>query len=104
MIMNVGARIKQFRNAKNYSVNKLANLAGISQSFLRDVELGNKNPTVETLSFICDALDITLCDFFADATSPNFMEDPLLKQIYKLSAKQKEALCIFLNTILDSHE
>ena len=104
MIMNVGARIKQLRIAKNYSVNKLANLAGISQSYLRDVELGNKNPTIETLSFLCDALDISLRDFFADETSSDFIDDPLLKQIYRLSPKQKDALRIFLNTILNSPE
>lgn len=102
--MNVGARIKQLRIAKNYSVNKLANLAGISQSYLRDVELGNKNPTIETLSFLCDALDISLHDFFADETSSNFIDDPLLKQIYRLSPKQKDALHIFLNTMLNSPE
>ena len=48
--MNVGKRITFFRTAKNYSVNKLATLSGISQSYLRDIELGNKNPTIEILS------------------------------------------------------
>lgn len=48
--MDIGERIIFLRTAKQYSVNKLANLAGISQSYLRDIELGNKNPTVEILS------------------------------------------------------
>ena len=51
LFMNVGERIKELREKRGLTVNKLANLAGISQSYLRDVELGNKNPTVETLSF-----------------------------------------------------
>ena len=55
--MNVGKRITFFRTAKNYSVNKLATLSGISQSYLRDIELGNKNPTIEILSYICEALN-----------------------------------------------
>ena len=50
--MDIGTRISYFRNAKQYSVNRLATLAGISQSYLRDVELGKKNPTVEVLSYI----------------------------------------------------
>ena len=61
--MDIGTRISYFRNAKQYSVNRLATLAGISQSYLRDVELGKKNPTVEVLSYICDALDLSLRDF-----------------------------------------
>ena len=46
LFMNVGERIKELREKRGLTVNKLANLAGISQSYLRDVELGNKNPTV----------------------------------------------------------
>ena len=49
--MDVGSRIKYFRCKKNISVNKLANLAGVSQSYLRDVELGNKQPTIESVSY-----------------------------------------------------
>lgn len=41
MNFNIGNRITQLRSAKGYSVNKLANLAGISQSHLRDVERRN---------------------------------------------------------------
>ena len=62
--MDIGKRISFFREAKGYSVNKLATLSGISQSYLRDVELGKKNPTVEILSYLCGALDISLQEFF----------------------------------------
>ena len=58
--MDVGKRISLFRESKGYSVNKLATLSGISQSYLRDVELRKKNPTVEIISYLCDALDISL--------------------------------------------
>ena len=59
-------RIKKLREAKGFTINKLASQAGISQSFLRDIELGNKKPTVDTLDAICWALDISLSDFFLD--------------------------------------
>lgn len=64
--MNVGKRITELKTQKNMSTNFLANKAGVSQSYLRDVELGKKNPTIETLSYICDALDISLYNFFAE--------------------------------------
>ena len=99
-IMDVGARITFFRQQKNYSVNKLANLAGISQSYLRDVELGNKNPTVELLSLVCEALDISLKDFFDDGTMKTLAEEELMRQIYQLSGDQRERLSEFLNTML----
>lgn len=97
--MDVGARITFFRNKKHYSVNKLATLAGISQSYLRDVELGKKNPTVEVLAYICDALEISLCDFFNDDTHYNLFRNPLLTKIYQLTPEQRDALLEFLNTV-----
>lgn len=99
--MDVGKRITFFRTAKNYTVNKLATKAGISQSYLRDVELGKKNPTVETLSYLCDALGISLCDFFNDGTQPSLAESPLIAKIYQLTPEQRSSLLAFLDTIID---
>jgi transcriptional regulator with XRE-family HTH domain len=97
--MDVGARIKFFRENKNLSVNRLANLAGISQSYLRDIELGNKNPTVVLLSEICEALDISLKEFFDEESTSGISSDPLLQQVYRLSDAQRESLLTFLKTI-----
>lgn len=97
--MDVGARITSLRTAKHFTVNKLATLAGISQSYLRDVELGNKNPTVEVLSYICDALGISLSEFFDDEATIKLISDPLINTIYQLNKEQREALLTFLNTL-----
>ena len=98
--MNVGKRITFFRTAKNYSVNKLATLSGISQSYLRDIELGNKNPTIEILSYICDALTISLREFFDEQTDNQFCDDPLIEKVYQLTPKQRETLLEFLDSML----
>lgn len=97
--MNVGKRISFFRKQKGMSVNKLANKAGISQSYLRSIELEEKNPTVEFLSYICEALDISLKDFFDDNVEHELKEDPLLQEFYQLSPKQREALHNFIETM-----
>lgn len=97
--MNTGETIKKFRLERGYTVNKLAGLAGISQSYLRDIELGNKNPTVEVLSYICGALHISLTDFF-NAYYGTEGEDPLLSEIHRLSPPQREALTNFLHILL----
>ena len=93
--MNVGERITALRLQKGISVNKLANLAGISQSYLRDLELGNKNPTIEYLSYICEALDITLEYFFSDGNDA----DELDHEIKKLTPQQRKKLAEFLKTL-----
>lgn len=95
--MNVGERIKYFREQKNISVNKLANLAGVSQSYLREIELGNKQPTVEYLEYICWALNISLKEFFSndDTTIHPF----LVSALSKLSDEEQLKLADFLITI-----
>ena len=83
--MTVGEKITYFRNMKHYSVNKLANLAGISQSYLRDIELLNRNPTIEILTYICDALEISLETFFSETETPDPFDDALYQKISLLT-------------------
>ncbi|MBQ4283520.1 MAG: helix-turn-helix transcriptional regulator [Lachnospira sp.] len=97
--MEIGHRIRELREQKNYTINKLANLAGVSQSYLRDVELENKNPTIAFLSLICQTLDISLKDFFNEKTQTGISDDPIVQAIYRLTPEQKEALLNFLKTL-----
>ena len=89
--MDVGKRIKQLRELKGLSINRLANMAGVSQSYLRDIELGNKNTTVAFLSLLCEQLEIPLYDFFKEDQS-SFLDDPLIEVIYTLSNEQRDLL------------
>ena len=99
--MDVGKRIIFLRNLKGFSTTKLAYNAGLAQSHLRDIELGNKNPTVETLSYICDALDISMSDFFMEDTEDKLENSTLLRTIYRLSSYQRELLLQFIESITD---
>ncbi|MGN0612868.1 MAG: helix-turn-helix domain-containing protein [Porcipelethomonas sp.] len=96
--MDVGKRIRSLREMRGITVNRLANMAGLSQSFLRDIELGNKNPTVETLSLFCDALNISLAEFFSDNRSE--INPYLRSSIEGLNDKQQMKLADFINSIL----
>ena len=96
--MNVGERITVLRKKIGLTTNGLANKAGVSQSYLREVEFGKKNPTVETLSYICDALNITLKDFFQDDENTG-IQPFLLSAVKKLSDKEQLKLAEFINEI-----
>lgn len=97
--MNVGERITELRTAKGITTNKLANLAGVSQSHLREIELGKRNPTVETLSFFCDALGVSLSDFF-NADGSGKINPLLLTAIKNLTETQQLKLADFINTFI----
>lgn len=95
--MNVAQRLVELRNMRGITTNKLANLAGVSQSHLREIELGTRNPTVETLSFFCDALGITLREFFNEETQT--INPFLLSAVQQLTDEQQTALADFIKTL-----
>ena len=93
----IGKRLVELRKMRGISTNKLANLSGISQSYLREIELEQKNPTVEILSYLCDALGISLADFFSE--NKHEINSFLLSALNKLSDKEQQKLADFINEI-----
>lgn len=94
--IEIGKRITQLRKRRGITVNKLAYMAGISQSYLRLIELGKTQPTIEYLQYICDALNIPILEFFANENT----EDRLASLLCRLSDVQKDALCDFIEKML----
>ena len=60
-------RILNLCKERKISPNKLSSMAGIPSATIRCIFYGrSKNPGVRTLLDICQALEITLYDFFND--------------------------------------
>lgn len=96
---NISDRISYFRTMRGFTVNKLANLAGISQSYLRDIELGkNTNPTIDVIFCLCQSLGISLCEFFDEPTN-HTVSNSLIKEIELLNLSQQEQLRQFLHIL-----
>ena len=93
--MNVGKRIKQLREQSKYTQNRLAEIAGISQTHLRKVELGTYDITVGHLEIVCDALGISLQDFF----NVSGEQEDISAAISNLTPKQRNLLLEFLKSI-----
>lgn len=96
MKMNVGERIRLLREEAGYSQNELAGLAGVSQTHIRRVELGQAGITVDKLQQVCDILGISLKEFFDYST---LERDELAEATTNLSPKQKQLLISFLKSI-----
>lgn len=93
--MDISKRLISLRQQCGYTQNGLAERAGVSQSHLRRVELGQADITVSHLELLCDAMSISLKDFFDEATS----EDEIAIAFSKLSPKQKKLLLAFLESL-----
>lgn len=95
--MQTGERIRTLREAAGFSQNRLAEMAGISQTHLRRVELGQAGISVDHLEMICDALKITLKEFFdVDGTEA---QEEIAVAAAKLTPKRKELLISFLKSL-----
>ena len=68
--MDLSDRIIQLREVAGISQYRLAKITGIPQSSLSRYEMGQNQPSVDMLSKICDALGVTLAEFFSPAAEP----------------------------------
>jgi transcriptional regulator with XRE-family HTH domain len=60
----VAQRIKQLRLKAGVSQEGLSHLAELDRKYIGIIEKGNTNISIQVLSQICDALDISLSEFF----------------------------------------
>ncbi|MBZ9633144.1 helix-turn-helix domain-containing protein [Clostridium sp. FP1] len=60
--MDIGSKIKEYRNKEGLTQVELANKANISRSYLGDVEKNRYNASVETLQKIAAALGIPVSE------------------------------------------
>lgn len=61
----IGKRVKELRTIRNdYSQEQLLTVIECDRAYLSRVESGKQNITIESLNSVCNALNITLKDFF----------------------------------------
>ena len=93
--MDISKRIICLRERCGLTQNGLAERAGVSQTHLRRVELGQADITVGHLQLLCDAMGISLSEFFQEESN----SDETAVALSKLSPKQKTLLLAFLESL-----
>ena len=75
----IGERIKQLRENKGYSITKLADLAGVSKSYLSYIERNvQNNPSLQVLAKIAFHLDTNIEYLLGEDLSPKVRVDEVL--------------------------
>lgn len=92
----IGEKIRRLREKENITQNALANRAGVSPTYIYQLEQGLKSPTVEYLGYICAGLNISLAEFFAEEQSENNVAG---RTTDALNEKQKRLLDEFLSSL-----
>ena len=57
-----GRRVREIRESKKISQEKLAEMANIDRSYMGNIERGEKNITLKKVYDICDALEVVVYD------------------------------------------
>lgn len=68
--MDIVKKIDKLRKEKGWSINKLAVEAMLTQSTVSNMFKSGAEPKISTLKCICDALGVTLSDFFYEGDTP----------------------------------
>ncbi len=79
--MNVIERIDEIMKKQDLTDYQLSKLSGLSTSTISNMRKRNTIPSVATLEYICDALQITLSQFFADDETKEYPVTPKQKEL-----------------------
>jgi transcriptional regulator with XRE-family HTH domain len=97
-LADLGEFIRQQRELADVSVRRLAELAGVSNPYLSQIERGLRRPSAEILQQLAKALKISVETLYIRAGLLNEDEDPApsvreaISRDAKLTAEQKHAL------------
>ncbi|RCW42741.1 helix-turn-helix domain-containing protein [Paenibacillus prosopidis] len=84
----IGERIKSLREKKGYSITKLADLAGVSKSYLSYIERNmQNNPSLQVMAKIAAPLDSNIEYLLGEEPLPKIHEDEILDDEWRLIIK-----------------
>ena len=100
--MDISKRLKTIRQSKDMSVYKLSQLSGVSETHIRDLERGDRNPSFDTLNRLAKPMGMSLSELVNESDDIAFLntEEKELVECYRLLSKDRaEALLTFLKTL-----
>ena len=62
--MDIGKRMTELRSAKGLTRYRLTQITGVSGHHIKGIEEGTRQPTIDTLQRLVEALGLTLAEFF----------------------------------------
>lgn len=78
----LGRRIRDERKKRTYTQEQLAELVGVSDAYIGQIERGERNPTLETLIKIANQLGVTIDYLLHDSLVPD--DDHYIDQLRQI--------------------
>lgn len=92
--MDVIKKLNTMRLERNMSVYRLAELSGMSQSTIANYFSRKSIPSIANLAAMCEAMGMSLAQFFADGETSEFLaadELQLIRNYRRLPPEMKKA-------------
>ena len=102
-MINVGDRLNQLMEERGLNKYSLAKRSGLSWNTIKNIFTRSPNPTVTTLSLLCDGLGITLAQFFEEETDSVHLtaeQQHLINRWDQLTDREKETVSSMMDVIL----
>ena len=99
---NLGQRVHQLRTERKLSQEQLALRSNITPTYLGLIERNVKNPTVKVVEQLCNAMNISLADFFQPVQSDdsNDFSLQIFSQINDCSEEEKKIILRLIKDII----
>lgn len=101
----VGNRIKQFREAKGWLQQDLADRLGVSQKWISDLERGATTPQVDTIAKVAHALSVEPYELFLTASRSSGTSETdkrkILSTLKRCNPKSRESIWRVLETLTE---
>lgn len=103
-MFNAQNRIRQLMAERGWTIYRLAQESGLSQTTISNIFKRNNQPSLPTVNAICDACGITLAQFFAEDDPANTLNtrSEFDNSVAALKEDQREALAAFIKTIVST--
>lgn len=94
ILLKLGKRIKELRTKKRLSQSKLAELAGLNDKYLGEVERGSNNISIKNLAQIAAGLDVDTHELLASSHERIIDREAITKKLHKtIESASDEELC-----------
>lgn len=103
---NFGKRLRQIRVSKNMSISTLAERIGVLDTYIPQLERGEKLPSFDTLIYIANALGVTVDDLVCDYVEADkcTVSTNVCRKLEHLSKKQQRHAEEMIDKIIEYME
>jgi transcriptional regulator with XRE-family HTH domain len=101
--MKVGEKLKKLRDDRDMSMYRLTQLTGVSGHHIKGIEEGTRQPTIETLNKLVNALGSSLVEIFNDDEECSYLteDERRLIENYRMMSDEKSAALLNMSNVLN---